>query len=53
MRKGLHFLRAELPIILATRSDVPSPRMLRAIEELARRLAPAGGKRTPFIPSQC
>jgi transposase len=28
-------LRAELPIILATRSDVLSPRMLRIIEELA------------------
>ena len=28
-------MRAELPIILATRSDVLSPRMLRIIEELA------------------
>jgi transposase len=28
-------LRAELPIVLATRSDVVSPRMLRIIEELA------------------
>jgi len=30
----LHFLRVELPIILATRSDVLSPRMMRVIEEL-------------------
>jgi transposase len=35
VRQGLRFLRAELPIILATRSDVLSPRMLRVIEELA------------------
>src|SRR6201998_25240 len=35
VRQGLRFLRAELPIILATRSDVLSPRMLRLIEELA------------------
>src|SRR3954453_9767641 len=35
VRQGLRFLRAELPIILATRSDVASPRMLRVIEELA------------------
>jgi len=35
VRQGLRFLRAELPIILATRSDVLSPRMLRIIEELA------------------
>jgi hypothetical protein len=34
-RQGLRFLRAELPIILATRSHVGSPRMLRVIEELA------------------
>jgi transposase len=34
VRQGLRFLRAELPIILATRSDVLSPRMLRVIEEL-------------------
>jgi transposase len=27
-------LRVELPIILATRSDVLSPRMMRVIEEL-------------------
>src|SRR5437763_5838696 len=32
VRQGLRFLRAELPIILATRSDVASPRV---IEELA------------------
>src|SRR5215468_9610487 len=35
VRQGLRFLRAELPIILATRSDVLLPRMLRVIEELA------------------
>jgi transposase len=34
VRQGLRFLRAELPIILATRSDVLSPRMMRVIEEL-------------------
>jgi transposase len=34
VRQGLRFLRAELPIILATRSDLLSPRMLRVIEEL-------------------
>jgi transposase len=31
----LHFLRAELPGILAKRTDVLSPRMLRVIEDLA------------------
>ena len=35
VRQGIRFLRAELPIILASRSDVLSPRMLRVIEELA------------------
>jgi transposase len=35
VRQGLHFLRAELPAILATRTDVLSPRMLRVIEDLA------------------
>jgi transposase len=35
VRQGLRFLRAELPTILATRSDVLSPRMLRVIEDLA------------------
>src|SRR3984893_2992450 len=35
VRQGLRFLRAELPIILASRTDVLSPRMLRVIEELA------------------
>ena len=34
VRQGLRFLRAELPIILANRSDVLSPRMLRVIEGL-------------------
>jgi transposase len=32
--QGLRFLRAELPTILAKRSDVLSPRMLRIIEDL-------------------
>src|SRR5580700_3417299 len=35
VRQGLRFLRAELPNILATRSDVLSPRMLRIVEDLA------------------
>jgi transposase len=35
VRQGLRFLRAELPGILATRSDVLSPRMLRVVEDLA------------------
>jgi transposase len=35
VRQGLRFLRAALPTILASRSDVLSPRMLRLIEELA------------------
>jgi transposase len=35
VRQGVRFLRAELPTILATRSDVVSPRMLRLIEDLA------------------
>ena len=36
VRQGLHLLRAELPGILAKRTDVLSPRMLRVIEDLAR-----------------
>src|SRR3974377_794431 len=35
VRQGLRFLRAELPRILAMRTDVLSPRMLRVIEDLA------------------
>jgi transposase len=35
VRQGLRFLRAELPGILAKRSDVLSPRMMRIIEDLA------------------
>jgi transposase len=35
VRQGLRFLRAELPGILATRSDVLSPRMLRLVGDLA------------------
>jgi transposase len=35
VRQGLRFLRAELPGILATRSEVLSPRMMRVIEDLA------------------
>jgi transposase len=34
VRQGLRFLRAELPAILAKRTDVLSPRMLRVIEDL-------------------
>src|SRR6266496_5306988 len=35
VRQGLRFLRAELPQILGTRTDVLSARMVRAIEKLA------------------
>jgi transposase len=35
VRQGIRFLRAELPIILASRTDVLLPRMLRVIEDLA------------------
>jgi transposase len=35
VRQGLRFLRAELPGILATRSDALSPRMLRILEDLS------------------
>jgi transposase len=35
VRQGLHFLRAELPGILATRTDVLSPRVVRIIEDLS------------------
>jgi transposase len=35
IRQGLRFLRMELPIILAERTDVLSPRMLRIVEDLA------------------
>jgi len=35
VRQGLRFLRAELPTILAKRSDVLSPRMLRIVEDLS------------------
>jgi transposase len=35
VRQGVRFLRTELPIILTTRSNVLSPRMMRMIEDLA------------------
>ncbi len=35
VRQGLRFLRAGLPQILATRTDVLSPRMVHMIEALA------------------
>src|SRR5215468_4260534 len=35
VRQGLRFLRSELPRILAKRSDVSSPRMMRIIEDPA------------------
>src|SRR6201982_2674930 len=35
VRQGLRFLRVELPGILATRTDVLSPRMLRILEDLS------------------
>jgi transposase len=34
VRQGIRFLRTELPIVLGSRSDVLSPRMIRTIEEL-------------------
>jgi transposase len=36
VRQGRQFLRAELPTVLATRSDVLSTRMLHVIEDLAQ-----------------
>ena len=55
VRQGLRFLRAELPGILAKRSDVLSPRMLRVIEDLAgdwRRLDAVGcAARAATLPS--
>ena len=36
VRQGLRFLRTELPIILGTRTDVLSPRMMHVIEDQAR-----------------
>src|SRR5499433_2327646 len=36
VRQGLRFLRTELPSILAKRSDVLSPRMVRLIEDLTQ-----------------
>src|SRR5207244_6936901 len=36
VRQGIRFLRAELPIILATLMDTLSPRMLHVIGDLAR-----------------
>src|ERR1700747_3057490 len=35
VRQGLRFLRAELPGVLATQTDVLSPRMVRILEDLA------------------
>jgi transposase len=35
VRQGIRFLRADLPIILTSPTDVLSPRMLRVIEDLA------------------
>ena len=35
VRQGVRFLRTELPIILTTRSNILSPRMMRMIEDLA------------------
>jgi hypothetical protein len=42
VRQGLRFLRTELPGILATRTDVLSPRILRVIEDLVGDWRPAG-----------
>jgi transposase len=36
VRQGLRFLRAELPTILGTRTEVLSPRMIHTIEDLAQ-----------------
>src|SRR5262245_7373767 len=46
VRQGLRFLRAELPGILAKRTDVLSPRMLRVIEDLAGDFMKAGCGKT-------
>jgi transposase len=35
VRQGIRFLRTELPIILASRTDMLSPRMLHVVEDLA------------------
>ena len=35
VRQGAHCLRSELPVLLASRQDALSPRMLRMIEDLA------------------
>ncbi len=35
VRQGLRFLRQQLPQVLATRTDVLSPRMIRIIEDLS------------------
>lgn len=35
VRQRLHFLRAELPGVLAARTDALSPRMLRTLEDLS------------------
>ena len=35
VRQGLRFLRQQLPDILAKRSDVLSPRMIRIMEDLS------------------
>ena len=47
VRQGLRFLRAELPSILAKRTDVLSPRMLQIIEGLAD-----DWRRAPAAPDQ-
>ena len=52
VRQGLRFLRAELPGILATRTDVLSPRMVRVIEDSGRRLAPAGRAHRRLYPAR-
>ena len=54
VRQGLRFLRTELPGILAKRSDVLSPRMMRIIENLAvdwRRLDERIASREALLPA--
>src|SRR5262249_17704180 len=44
VRQGLRFLRQQLPQVLATRTDVLSPRMIRIIEDLSSDWRRLGGR---------
>src|SRR5262249_14467142 len=47
VRQGLRFLRAELSIILAARSDVPRPRIVRVAQGTGGRWPSTGQARRP------